>query len=338
MTRARNKNTGEIEEASQLNRYKNVNAIPKGQYECPNMLCRYPATPWAVNTEKRSPAFQYKKHHAEGCHFETMTGSDKHSNSDAGSSSFKLPYVTDFIEPRKQSGDGTLGSGGKVSVKNTSGGRTKTGISRTARKNQYSSMLGALVDFYLEDPDKHGPLYLNLLNRPFTYRKSFQEITSKRNIGYKDNFVFYCEIKNSVPIVINEEHFTIELMRKHQDVQNYKVSFDTDGWTEHQKQSLIESLKYVRQLSTEAFKDRIQETAYIFFIGKQDKSERHVFHCVHSQFAHPYFGVKPRLLSNVWGTFKLETEISVASSEVENQLVDFESKTLEDFVPEPEPE
>lgn len=42
-----------------------------------------------------------------------MTGSDKHSNSDAGSSSFKLPYVTDFIEPRKQSGDGTLGSGGK---------------------------------------------------------------------------------------------------------------------------------------------------------------------------------------------------------------------------------
>ncbi len=63
-----------------------------------------------------------------------MTGSDKHSNSDAGSSSFKLPYVTDFIEPRKQSGDGTLGSGGKVSVKNTSGGRTKTGISRTARK------------------------------------------------------------------------------------------------------------------------------------------------------------------------------------------------------------
>lgn len=54
MTRARNKNTGEIEEASQLNRYKNVNAIPKGQYECPNMLCRYPATPWAVNTEKRS--------------------------------------------------------------------------------------------------------------------------------------------------------------------------------------------------------------------------------------------------------------------------------------------
>lgn len=68
VTRARNKNTGEIEEASQLNRYKNVNAIPKGQYECPNMLCRYPATPWAVNTEKRSPAFQYKKHHAEGCH------------------------------------------------------------------------------------------------------------------------------------------------------------------------------------------------------------------------------------------------------------------------------
>ena len=102
MTRARNITTGKVEEANQLNRYKNVNVIPKGIYECPNILCRYPASPWAVNTEKRSPAFQYRQSHAAGCHYETMTGSSG-NGSGTGSSSFKLPYVTDFIEPSKQS-------------------------------------------------------------------------------------------------------------------------------------------------------------------------------------------------------------------------------------------
>ncbi|ENP8415763.1 hypothetical protein ACEI16_000001, partial [Vibrio fluvialis] len=329
MTRARNKDTGEIEEANQLNRYKNIKAIPKELYECPNICCRYPAFPWNIGSKVYSSTFKYMQGHAEGCHYETMIGSGG-QKSGGGSSSFKLPYVTDFIEPSKQSSGAKSGTGVKTSVKNSSGGRTKSGTSKVERKNQFSSMLGALVDFYLEDPDNHGPLALNLLNRPFTYRKSFQEITSKWNIGYRDNFVFYCEIKNSVPIIINEDHFTIELMRKHQNGQSYKVCFETEGWTEHQKQSLIESLKYVRNLSTEAFKNKTKESAYLFFIGKQDKHEPHIFHCVYSQFAHPYFGKNPKLLllPNFWGTFNLETEASVASPE-DDEYVDLETSVFE---------
>ncbi|NAX08595.1 hypothetical protein CAG66_10030, partial [Vibrio sp. V40_P2S30T141] len=89
------------------------------------------------------------------------------------------------------------------------------------------------------------------------------------------------------------------------------------------------------QLSTEAFKNKTQETAYIFFVGKQDKYEPHVFHCVYSQFAHPYFGETPRFLPNFWGTFKLENEITVRNPEVDGKNVDFESRVTE---PEPEPE
>ncbi|MEZ9513371.1 hypothetical protein AB4240_00925, partial [Vibrio splendidus] len=332
MTRARNKSTGEVEDASRLNRYKNVRAVPKDLYECPNSRCRRPATPWAVNTPKRSPAFQYNKHHVEGCHYEGMNVTAT-TGSKSGNGSFRLQHVTDFNFPPKPKTKVVQITDGDPE-RPTNGTRKPVGRKtgkQSVRSQQSSYMLGALVDFYLEDIEHNSRLPLNLLSRPLTYGTAFQEITSNSGVGYNNNYIFYCEIKNSVNLEIEAESISVELMKKNHNGKNYKVVFDCSDWTEHQKSSLIEMFEYSKQLAKKAYFDNRDDKAFAFFIGRQDNVETNLFHCRISQFAHVHVGTLFKLADNDEGIWWLPRKKKIGK--------EFEStnETEQAALPEPEP-
>ncbi|MEZ9557640.1 hypothetical protein AB4239_21505, partial [Vibrio sp. 10N.286.45.C10] len=331
MTRARNTRTGAIESGLSLKKYSCIDEVPKGIHECPNQRCRYPAFPWAIGSETRDPFFSYRKHHIEGCHFEGMVEQESNQpGEEGGTGTYKLPHINEFKMPPKPKkpvfgdGDGNVTSN-KKSSKGGKGGK------RNARQHQTSYMVGALVDFYLEDIEHHSVLPLQLLTKPLTYTSAFQEITSKPGIGYNTNYIFYCEIKNSVDLAIESDSITVELMSKNHNGKNYKVVFDCSDWTEHQKSSLIDMFEYSKDLATKAFFDQRADKAFVFFIGRQDNVKTNLFHCRVSQFAHVHVGVKFDLAPNDAGTWRLPKQ-----KKIEDKCELFDEPNYA-ALPEPEP-
>ncbi|EGM70205.1 hypothetical protein [Shewanella sp. HN-41] len=340
MDRAYNKVTNEILYAHQVkNQGDEYVAKHKNNFECPNLRCNGTAEPIACFSKRQISPSQFQpykqlahfriKNHIPNCIFSEEYGGKGGTDAN-GNYSWVLPYVTEINLPssneqkldklvEKTPNLATAAKASKV-TRHTNGAANE-------RKVQRSSSISAAVFYYIQSPEQAKNKNLKILGYTRTYQHYFQEIGGFKNSRYIDNHIFYKPLKfTHKPVVIDDIIVVTLYQIDPRSGKLFELHLNTANWTSRDKEACLFEL----EMAINAAKNKSEFTT-VFFVGHQDRTQNHVFHCNYSEFFCVYVGEKFSLPNNHRGMMKIQQQVDFKSEFIVEQTVEEPSLQSKNF-------
>lgn len=351
MDRAFNRVTQSIEYAYQIKQRGDAHVRKhKEHYQCANPYCRMKAIPCACKQKrlvdgdlqdyKQQPHFKFPEH-IQSCIFSKNFGGEWKTDG-KGNKTWVLPYVTEITHPNSK-GESTKPKNDQTLPKpNGQGLSADQGTAaNTSRTYQRSSYVSAAALFYLQDPISNGELALNLLGKKKTYRALFQELREFKNVRYKNEYVFYKELRYFEEPIYSKDYVSIQLFQKEPHTgEFFELRLNWSDWSNRHREAIkSELVSALNAARTSSKQDKLIPTA--FFIGKQDKATRNIFHCDLAEFFFLHVGKPVDLPFNKVGMVEENTLVKSQVLATTEQLVS-ETRhrslvTTSEVTPTPEP-
>ena len=312
MDRAFNKVTNEIWYAAKFKKegdqYVNRH---KQNFECPNVYCNGDAEPVAclsmrqVGVNKFQP---YKKppHFRIKNHIPNCIYSDEHGGKgriDAkGSYTWVLPYVEEITTPHSKKKDKQLQMDpSSTTLKNKQVSKSKSGSSSSGGSHpQRTNYVSGAAHYFIQSTEEAKDKDLTIFGYTRKYHQYFQELGWFKDSRYIDNHIFYKALKFTQEPVIKDDLMIVTLYQiEPKSRKQFEVHLNTSDWSPRDK----EGCKLEIKLAIEAAKNKSAFTT-AFFIGCQDRNEKHIFHCDYSEFFCIYMGEEFSLPANNRGVKK----------------------------------
>ncbi|MGF1839572.1 hypothetical protein [Vibrio atlanticus] len=311
MDRAFNHVTQSIEYAYQIKQRGDAYVREhKEHYQCANPYCRMKAIPCACKQKrlvdgelqdyKQQPHFKFPEH-IQSCIFSKNFGGEWKTDG-KGNKTWVLPYVTEITHPNSKDETTKLKNGQTSPKPNGQASSTGQGTgANTNRTYQRSSYVSAAALFYLQDPITNGELALTLLGKKKTYRTLFQELREFKNVSYKDEYVFYKALRYLEEPIYTKDYVSIQLFQKEPHTgEFFELRLNWSGWSNRHREAIkSELVAALNAARTSSKQDKLIPTA--FFIGKQDRFTRNIFHCDLAEFFFLHVGQPVNLPFNKFG-------------------------------------
>lgn len=312
MDRALNKVTNEIWYAAKLKKegdeYVNRH---KQNFECPNVYCNGNAEPVAclsmrqVGVNKFQP-YKQPPHFRIKNHIPNCIYSDEHGGKgrvDAkGNYTWVLPYVEEITTPHSKKKDKQHQKNpSSTTLKNKQASKSNSGSSSSSGSHpQRTNYVSGAAHYYIQSTEEAKDKDLTIFGYTRKYHQYFQELGWFKDSRYIDNHIFYKALKFTQQPIIKDDLIIVTLYQiEPNSRKQFEVHLNTSDWSPRDK----EGCKLEIQLAIEAAKNRSAFTT-AFFIGCQDRNEKHIFHCDYSEFFCIYMGEEFSLPANNRGVKK----------------------------------
>lgn len=278
----------------------------KEHYQCANPYCRMKAIPCACKQKrlvdgelqdyKQQPHFKFPEH-IQSCIFSKNFGGEWKTDG-KGNKTWVLPYVTEITHPNSKVEPNKLKNAQSSPKPNRQASSTGTNTSRTYQRSSYVS---AAALFYLQDPITNGELALTLLGKKKTYKALFQELRDFKNVRYKDEYIFYKALRYLEEPIYTQDYVSIQLFQKEPHTgEFFEIRLNWSDWSNRHREAIkSELVAALNAARTSSKQDKLIPTA--FFIGKQDRATRNIFHCDLAEFFFLHIGKAVNLPFNKFG-------------------------------------
>ncbi|WP_075603784.1 hypothetical protein [Saccharicrinis aurantiacus] len=255
-----------------------LEVVEKDIYSCPD--CYVPLAPASyLRTNKKRPYFRYLKPHKIDCAYSENSSLIKtaQSKSISNKDGFPFPYPSKLIFENKNNqeainNDTDVPRANRSKKKSNEYGSGKTNHHRTV------STIKNIVRHYVCFPnDRHVGLTVPYVSsEQTTYNSIFKNIWG--GVLYSTNHIFFSKIYWTSP-EITEEHISIRLTAGEwedgKQTKPCKLRININSLSSRQRALVLRELKTTK---LEAMKNKASVNGYIFFLGKQDKNDRFLFH------------------------------------------------------------
>ncbi|CAH6780836.1 conserved hypothetical protein [Vibrio chagasii] len=310
MDRAYNETSDNIEYAFMLKEFPNV-YIEKSKYFCPNPLCRYVATPCSYKEHNvYQPYYKYLDGHSMGCCFSPEFGGREAIDA-KGRKNWVLPKVVEITLPKDDSELKRNGGPGSCNtLTNTKNGNSTGKKGNGKGQGKLSSSVAAATIFYMQDVENNALEPLTLPDVKGKYRFVFQQIFNWSNIeSYKPGHIFYADLRYTSELFTSEDVISITLnVKEPQSSKWFELKLCCNEWSNRERNAIVDELKRAQRFA--ALAQKKNEVASVYFIGKQNESEKHIFECDYAQFLYVFTGERVKLENNYLG-FNRKAEVTV---------------------------
>ncbi|ENM5803848.1 hypothetical protein ACQ902_003954 [Vibrio mimicus] len=313
MNRAYNETSDRIEYAFKLKELEKA-YIARSTYLCPNPLCRYPAIPCSYQKHNiPQPYYKYLEGHRPGCCFSPEFGGREVVDS-KGRRHWVLPKVVEITLPKNDNelkGVSGAKSGATRAVISSSG--ASKGKSSGSGQGKLTSSVAAATLFYMQDVDKNKFEPLTLPDIKGTYRSVFQQIYSWNTIeSYVSGHIFYADIRFTSELRVANDaiHVTLNVREPHTS-KWFELKLCCSEWSNQERNGIVDELKRAQRFAAKA--ESKDEVASVYFIGKQNDSNKNVFECEYAQFLYVFTGNRVTLEKNYFG-FVCKAEVPTPPS------------------------
>ncbi|PMJ62249.1 hypothetical protein BCU17_04740 [Vibrio splendidus] len=310
MDRAYNKTSDKIEYAYKLKEFSKA-YIENSKYFCPNPLCRYVATPCSYKAHNiYQPYYKYIDGHSMGCCFSPEFGGREAIDA-KGRKHWVLPKVVEITLPKDDSElkrNGGPGSGNTLANTRNDNSTGKKGNGKGQGK--LSSSVAAATIFYMQDVEINALEPLTLPDVKGKYRSVFQQIFNWSNIeSYKPGHIFYADLRYTSELFISKDVISITLnVKEPQSSKWFELKLCCNDWSNRERNAIVDELKRAKRFAAEV--QNKNEVASVYFIGRQNEFEKHIFECDYAQFLYVFTGERVKLENNYFG-FNRKAEVTV---------------------------
>ncbi|MGR2682590.1 hypothetical protein [Chromobacterium haemolyticum] len=279
MESARDKHTGEIVDAEQL---WIIDPVDPLGYECRG--CGALATPCSYRPENKvRPYFSAKDGHNAGCDVEGEVELVKRARKQRVSTREGFPgsFPNRLVLRDTRPVAGTKGT----PTATTSAGGCRTGSNGSSEEQRdrhwAAQTIRPICRTFVNYPhDRHLPLAVPGIATE-TYQRVFRSLKSDQILQHPEPRLFYAPISWKASLA-NDDHLEIQLSygewEERKLIRPYRVKVNWQNWSVAKRNYVSREIETARLEYMAAKKREDKEKGWLFFLGRQDESDRALFH------------------------------------------------------------